>query len=315
MNIIDTALKSNADTITNLAGTGRTTETVKTNADNISSIKTELIYKLTATMPSTNTYSVTNSNITSYITGLGIILTVPTSNTGAATLAVNSLSTKQLVKINASGNLIDLTENDLNINKPQLFVYNGTAFVAVNLGSADQVNFKNSNFTALNVNDALVEIDSRLDEDETNIATLNHSARAQYTISDNIQTTDNTWLTIPWGVKVFDNNSFITTDNTTITINSSGLYLVSVIIAFETNTTGTRTIYAGKTTGETIFDDSRLATNISSTYCSSSGISYFNAGESFTVTAFQNSGSSLNIIKNNSIGLPKLVIARIGGST
>ena len=49
MNIIDTQMKINADNITSIAGTGRTTENVKTNADNIALLKNKAQYYISAT--------------------------------------------------------------------------------------------------------------------------------------------------------------------------------------------------------------------------------------------------------------------------
>lgn len=162
MNIIDTTMKGINDSVTNLAGTGRTTETVKGNTDLINTVKADVIYKANATMSSANTYSATITGITVYATGLGILLTVPTTSTGTSTLTINSLTTQQLVKINSLGNMIQLEANDLYKNKPTLFVYNGSAFVAVDSGSADQINFIDSTFSAKNVKDALLESGSEI---------------------------------------------------------------------------------------------------------------------------------------------------------
>lgn len=139
-----------------------------------------------------------------------------------------------------------------------------------------------------------------------------NSARAQYTVTANVTTLSETWLTMAWSSKIFDNNSFITTDNTKLTINKSGLYAVSLIIEFDTSPTGIRTLSVGKTSGEIIAYNNRVASTYGKTYCSTSGIGYFNAGEQLLVSVFQNSGSNLDIRKETS-GLPKLTIARIGG--
>jgi hypothetical protein len=159
INKIDTDMQNAFNQITNLAGAGRTTETVKQNAIDIATFKNQVPQNITATTSSVNTYIATNSNITSYVNNLLIIVSFDTQNTGSATLNINSLGAKTLTKVDINGNVNNMSAGDLRVNRPILFRYNGTVFVAISSNSADQVNIADSSniITATDVEGALQE--------------------------------------------------------------------------------------------------------------------------------------------------------------
>lgn len=87
----------------------------------------------------TNTYSATSTYITSYFAGLAILLTVPNTNTSSATLEINALGSKNLMKVNSSGVATVLLAGELVINRKNLFVYDGTQWIWVGAMTADQI--------------------------------------------------------------------------------------------------------------------------------------------------------------------------------
>ena len=159
---IDNQMKVNTDAISNLAGTGRTTETVKANADSISTLKTQTPYAIAATASSANIYTATNSSITSYTTNLLLITTFNQANTGSATLNISSLGAKTLTKIDALGNANSLSAGDIKLNKPMMFRYNGSVLVLVGANSQDQINTsiisKSSDTTLLVSESGIIEV-------------------------------------------------------------------------------------------------------------------------------------------------------------
>lgn len=66
--------------------------------------------------------------ITSYVTRMLVTFTPTNNNTGAATIAINGLSSKSIVK----GNAAALVAGDLVTTCPAVLVYDGTAFVLFN---------------------------------------------------------------------------------------------------------------------------------------------------------------------------------------
>ncbi len=80
------------------------------------------------------------SDITSYYTGLTIILSLDTTSNGTVTLNINSLGTKSVMKNSSTGTAINLTGSDLTEGRQYLFVYDGAEWLWVSANSADQIN-------------------------------------------------------------------------------------------------------------------------------------------------------------------------------
>lgn len=88
---------------------------------------------------SANYYEATVSAITSYDTGMTILVNVDTTSNGTVTLNISSLGTKSLMKVNSSGTPINLTGSDLVVGRQYLFMYDGTRWLWVSANSADQI--------------------------------------------------------------------------------------------------------------------------------------------------------------------------------
>lgn len=88
---------------------------------------------------SSNYYEATVASITSYITGMSIILSVDTTSNGTVTLNINGLGTKSLMKVDSTGTPINLTGSDLVDGRQYYFTYDGTRWLWVSANSADQI--------------------------------------------------------------------------------------------------------------------------------------------------------------------------------
>ncbi len=88
---------------------------------------------------SANYYEATVVSITSYITGMTILLKLDTDSAGTVTLNINALGTKSVTKVNSSGSIVNITGAELQSNRYYMFTYDGTQWVWVNADSADQV--------------------------------------------------------------------------------------------------------------------------------------------------------------------------------
>lgn len=160
---VDEDMQNTIDSVDDLAGSGRTTETVKDNADAITVIQSNEIYKFSVT--GTNAYTVTGvTGITSYYNGLNIRFTASNDNTGNSTININSLGVKSLTKINSAGNAVDIEIGDIRQNAYVDFQYNGTSFVMIQVSDADRINVLDTdgNFTATKVEGVLDEIDKKI---------------------------------------------------------------------------------------------------------------------------------------------------------
>jgi hypothetical protein len=118
-------------------------------AQNISasiiSLQGRAIYLVPAVYVSPNYYEANSlTTIKSYTTGMYLDLYLDTTNVDSVTLNINSLGTKTLKKIDATGALIDLTSGDLEKNKEYLFRYNGTYFVWVASSGASGTTYSGS---------------------------------------------------------------------------------------------------------------------------------------------------------------------------
>lgn len=105
-----------------------------------------------ATYSAPNTYVATVASITAYTTGLGIVLSVDTATSGTATVNINSLGAKSLMKVNSSGTAINLTGSDLGKGRQYFFVYDGTRFLWVSANTADQINIVGTSGNLVTVN-------------------------------------------------------------------------------------------------------------------------------------------------------------------
>lgn len=88
---------------------------------------------------SANYYEATVSTISSYITGMTILLNLDTDSNGTVTLNINGLGTKSVMKINSSGTAVNITGGELQSGRYYLFTYDGTRWVWVDATSGDQI--------------------------------------------------------------------------------------------------------------------------------------------------------------------------------
>lgn len=75
-----------------------------------------------------NTYEISSPPIAAYYVGFQVAVQITNTNTGASTLAVNSLSAKNIIRFNG----LNVAQNDLYAGMIARFQYNGTAFVLLN---------------------------------------------------------------------------------------------------------------------------------------------------------------------------------------
>lgn len=94
---------------------------------------------VSASYVSANYYEATVASITSYITGMTILLKLDTDSAGTVTLNINALGTKSVTKVNSSGSIVNIAGGELQSNRYYMFTYDGTQWVWVNADSADQV--------------------------------------------------------------------------------------------------------------------------------------------------------------------------------
>lgn len=92
-----------------------------------------------ASYVSANYYEATVASITSYITGMTILLKLDTDSAGTVTLNINALGTKSVTKVNSSGSVVNITGGELQSNRYYMFTYNGTQWVWVDANSSDQI--------------------------------------------------------------------------------------------------------------------------------------------------------------------------------
>lgn len=129
---LDAVLQAAIDDLDNLAGTGRTTETVKDNADNIDTVTNTLSAHLAdyahhyyADEGNTDAYAIApDPAITDYAAGQVFNVLCPTANTGAATLNVSGKGAKAIKK-NVTA---DLVTSDILAGQIITVVYDGTNF-------------------------------------------------------------------------------------------------------------------------------------------------------------------------------------------
>jgi len=132
---------------TDLAGISTTSNMnlIDTFAANVSGSLTALgvgkgIIYVSATYVSANYYEATVADITSYISGQTINLSLNIVNDGTVTLKINALATVSVLKIATSGSTANMSNGDLKANKEYLFRYNGTAWIWIGANSIEQIN-------------------------------------------------------------------------------------------------------------------------------------------------------------------------------
>lgn len=130
------AAESYADTkVSDLAGAGRTTETVKGNADAIASHLADYIRQpgYGTTSGSANTYNLTlNPALTAYTAGVCVAVKIHATNTGSSTININGLGAKTIK--DSKGN--NLTASKLMLNGVYTLRYDGTNFILQGEGAS-----------------------------------------------------------------------------------------------------------------------------------------------------------------------------------
>lgn len=94
---------------------------------------------VSASYISTNYYEATVSSITTYTTGMNILLKLDTDSAGTVTLNISSLGIKSVTKVNSSGATVNIASGELQAGRYYLFTYDGTQWVWASANSSDQV--------------------------------------------------------------------------------------------------------------------------------------------------------------------------------
>lgn len=108
-------ITTNTNSINNLAGTGRTTETVKGNADALAIHQADYVSHpgIGTTTNNGNAYSITlNPSPGSYIDKMGIVIEVNAASTGASTININGLGAKP-IKSDDGTDFVELKANGI----------------------------------------------------------------------------------------------------------------------------------------------------------------------------------------------------------
>lgn len=93
---------------------------------------------VSASYISANYYEATVASITSYVTGMTILLKLDTDSAGTVTLNISALGTKSITKVNSSGTVVNIASGELQSNRYYLFTYDGTQWIWVDANSSDQ---------------------------------------------------------------------------------------------------------------------------------------------------------------------------------
>ena len=75
------------------------------------------------------TYTATTADISEYVDDMVVIVSLSRSNTGAVSLNINGFGAKYIKRYNASGSLVDMTNEDLKSGVNYLLRYNGEYFI------------------------------------------------------------------------------------------------------------------------------------------------------------------------------------------
>jgi hypothetical protein len=157
---IDADMQGAYDGIDDLAGGGRTTETIIGNATDINTLKTRTslgdIHSVSTS--GTDTYTATNPYIESYYDKLKISVKIGILNTGSSTININTLGTISLKKQDGS----EFLAGELKAGESYPFEYNGTEFRSL-------IPFIDT------LEDTVEDHESRISNNESDI--LNHESR------------------------------------------------------------------------------------------------------------------------------------------
>lgn len=157
---IDADMQQSLDNFDDLAGNGRTIETVIDNANAISDADAKIdragVFSISTS--GTDTYTATNTDIDSYYTGLKISVKIGILNTGASTININTLGTISLKKQDGS----EFLAGELKAGESYPFEYNGTEFRSL-------IPFIDT------LEDTVEDHESRISNNESDI--LNHESR------------------------------------------------------------------------------------------------------------------------------------------
>lgn len=104
---------------------------------------------------------------------------------------------------------------------------------------------------------------------------------------------NNSTTLIPWDTQVFDNASMFAPTSTTITITVAGVYLVSAGLTIVASATGIRSVDILQN-GASCVCDARSAPSAFDARATVTGVTLCIVGDTFTLAAYQASGSAQN---------------------
>jgi hypothetical protein len=137
------------------------------------------------------------------------------------------------------------------------------------------------------------------------------ACRLRHTVNQSIP--NNTWTVLAFDVEVFDNDGLHsnTVNNSRITIQHAGVYVLVTHVAFATNATGFRGL-TFRRSGAAVYLSFgyQVAVSGNETRLVATTIWQFSAGDYIEVMAYQNSGGALNAI-GNATHSPVFAVARI----
>jgi hypothetical protein len=147
----------------------------------------------------------------------------------------------------------------------------------------------------------------------TDVSALKIPPRAKYcSVTQTLASAS--WGTMSYQYKIFDNNNFITTDPTKITIKEAGTYLINAFALILPSTSGTRAIKITKN-GNIIGYDNRSAYNINtSVRMNISVIEYFDINDVVQIYSYQDSGTTLDVLGGNSEDASNFSMVKIAGT-
>lgn len=136
-------------------------------------------------------------------------------------------------------------------------------------------------------------------ENFSKVKELSNPPRADYRSTVTKPAAPYTWVSPDWNSKNADNNSFVDPQQPSVVkTNTSGVYLIQSMITIQSNVTGQRNIRIIKNDDASIpsqigYSSNRGSEN--STRINVTALSYFNAGETFAIQAYQDAGPSITL--------------------
>ncbi|WP_342428554.1 hypothetical protein [Paenibacillus sp. FSL L8-0158] len=160
------------------------------------------------------------------------------------------------------------------------------------------------NFTAADFR----AVQNNIESHEDRLLDIATQPRAEYASNADKALPASTWLSPNWNIKKTDNNNFITSpDLETVTIRTSGVYLIQAIIGVSSYAGGIRNIKVIKNGTEDIGYNSGAPGSSYTSRNNITAIAYLNALETFKVQVFQDTGTELTL----SSGVCRLSIIKI----